>query len=173
MSEIDLNSKTSFGEKITTEFREFLIVAAYLYICFTALAYLKASILHAQGIDFTPWAFAAIKAALCAKFMLIGRALRIGDGYTTHPLIVPTLYKSFVFLALVSILTVIEEIAVGFVHGRKVMDSIAEVEGGTLDQVIATSLVLLLIFIPYFAFRSLGDIIGDKVLVRLYFERRQ
>ena len=172
MSEVDLNSKASFGEKISTELREFFIIAAYLYVCFTALAYLKASILHANGIDFTPWAFAAIKAALCAKFMLIGRALHIGDGYKTYPLIIPTLYKSFAFLALVSILTIVEEIAVGFIHGRKAMDSIAEIEGGTLNQVIATSFVVLLIFIPYFAFRSLGNIIGDKVLVRLYFERR-
>jgi hypothetical protein len=29
-----------------------------------------------------------------------------------------------------------------------------------------------LILIPYFAFRSLGDIVGDKILVRLFFERR-
>jgi hypothetical protein len=33
-------------------------------------------------------------------------------------------------------------------------------------------LILLLILIPYFAFRSLGDIIGDRTLVRLYFEPR-
>ena len=38
---------------------------------------------------------------------------------------------------------------------------------------IATSIILLLIFIPYFAFRSLGDIIGNDVLRRLYFERRR
>jgi hypothetical protein len=25
---------------------------------------------------------------------------------------------------------------------------------------------------PYFAFRSLGDIVGDRILVRLFFERR-
>ena len=43
-----------------------------------------------------------------------------------YPLIVPTLYKSFAFVVLVSILTVIEEIIVGFFHGRKVMDSMAE-----------------------------------------------
>ncbi|MGB9296977.1 MAG: hypothetical protein WCB52_12350, partial [Pseudolabrys sp.] len=58
-------------------------------------------------------------------------------------------------------------------HGRTIMDSLSEMGGGMRDQRIATILVLLLIFIPYFAFRSLGDIIGDRVLVRLYFERRQ
>ncbi|MGC2045499.1 MAG: hypothetical protein WA669_16885, partial [Pseudolabrys sp.] len=61
----------------------------------------------------------------------------------------------------------------GYLHGRTIMDSLSEMGGGMRDQRIATILVLLLIFIPYFAFRSLGDIIGDRVLVRLYFERRQ
>jgi lauroyl/myristoyl acyltransferase len=37
---------------------------------------------------------------------------------------------------------------------------------------IATILIIFLILIPYFAFRSLGDIVGDKTLVRLFFERR-
>jgi hypothetical protein len=73
-----------------------------------------------------------------------------------YPLIVPTLYKSFAFVVLVSNLMAIEEITVGFFHGRKVMDSTAELGNGRLNQMIATDIILLLIFIPYFAFRSLG-----------------
>ncbi len=172
MSEVGVHSETTVGKRITTELREFAVTAGYLYICFTALAYLKASILHDQGVDFAPWAFAAIKAAVSAKFMLIGNAFHIGDGYKKYPLIVPTLYKSVAFVVLVSALTVLEEIAVGYLHGRAIMDAMADIGGGTRDQRIATSVVLLLIFIPYFAFRSLGDIIGDRILVRLYFERR-
>jgi hypothetical protein len=45
--------------------------------------------------------------------------------------------------------------------------------GETFRQVVATILVKFLIVIPYFAFRSLGDIAGDKTLVRLFFERRR
>jgi hypothetical protein len=37
----------------------------------------------------------------------------------------------------------------------------------------AIDITLLLIFIPYFAFRSLGEIIGDGIFVRLYFEHRR
>jgi hypothetical protein len=156
MSDVGAKSETSFGSRMTNELREFVILAGYLYVCFTALAYLKATILHDQGIDFAPWAFAAIKAVVSAKFMLIGRALGLGDSLKNYPLIVPTLYK----------------ITIGYLHGRTIVDATSEIAGGTRDQRLATSIVLLLIFIPYFAFRSLGDIIGDKILVRLYFERR-
>jgi hypothetical protein len=172
MSDVRIQSETTVGKRITSELREFAVLATYLYVCFTALAYLKASILHDQGVDFAPWAFAAVKAAVSAKFMLIGNAFHIGDSYRKYPLIIPTLYKSVAFVVLVAVLTVFEEIAIGYLHGRTIMDAIADIGGGTRDQRIATTIILLLIFIPYFAFRSLGDIIGDRILIRLYFERR-
>jgi hypothetical protein len=173
MSEAAANSEKSLRERMTGELREFGIIATYLYVCFTALAFLKASILHDEGIQFAPWAFAAIKAVVSAKFILVGRALHVGEGFRNYPLIVPTLYRSITFVLFVTVLTIIEEMTVAYLHGRSVMDALSETGGGASDQRIATIIVLLLIFIPYFAFRSLGDIIGDRVLVRLYFERRQ
>ena len=160
-------------ERIRDELREFLIIAAYLYVCFTALAYLKAAILQAHGVVFAPFGFAAIKALICAKFILVGRALHIGERFKTLPLIWPTLYKSLAFLALLIILNVIEEIVVGLMHHRTVLDSIGEIGGGTLDQLIATSFVALLILIPFFAFRALGEIVGERNLVRLFFTQRR
>jgi len=171
MSQVDINS-VSLANKISVELREFATLGTYLYVCFTALAFFKASILHAEGIDFAPWIFAAVKAVVSAKFMLIGRAIHIGDGFKKYPLIVPTVFKSIAFVILVSALTVLEEMCVGYLHGESITDAMANIGGGTRDQRIATSFILLLIFIPYFAFRSLGDIIGDRILLRLYFERR-
>ena len=52
------------------------------------------------------------------------------------------------------------------------MNSVAGIAGGTFHQMVATSVILLLILIPYFAFRALADVIGEKTIVRLYFERR-
>ena len=101
MSDIGVGQKESLGEKVTSELREFAVLSGYLYVCFTALAYFKASILQAHEINFAPWAFAAIKALVSAKFMLIGRALNLGEGFRSYPLIVPTLYKSCIFVVLV------------------------------------------------------------------------
>jgi len=56
---------------------------------------------------------AIVKAALRAKFMLLGRAVHIGERFRNLPLIVPTLHKSFLFLSLLVVLTLIEEIVVG------------------------------------------------------------
>jgi len=170
--ESGIQSKPSFRETATNELKAFAIIAAYLYICFAALIYLKAAILQAQGVAYAPFGLAVIKAAICAKFMLVGRAFHIGDQFNRHPLILPTLYRSFAFLALLIVLNVIEEIVVGVIHGRTILDSMAGFAGGP-HQMVATSVVLLLILIPYFAFRSLADVIGDRTLVRLFFGQRR
>jgi hypothetical protein len=165
-------AKASIRERATTELREFVVIAVYLTVCFSALAYLKAAILQAQGIAFAPFAFAVVKALICAKFVLVGRAFHLGERFKALPLIWPTLYKSFVFLVLLLVLNALEEIVVGFMHHRKVMDSLAEFGGGTLDQLAASCVIVLLILIPFFAFRSLGEVVGERNLVRVFFLQR-
>jgi hypothetical protein len=169
----DIPSKASVGERIATELTELVIITVYLFVCFAALAYLKAAILHAHGIAFAPFGFAAVKAVICAKFVLIGRALHLGERFKALPLIWPTLHRSLVFLLLLVVLNALEEVVVGYLHHRNVSDSLAEFGGGTLDQLMATSVVMLLILIPFFAFRSLGEAVGERNLVRVFFRPRR
>jgi hypothetical protein len=163
-------SKAAISKRITDELKEFAVIAAYLYICFTAILYLKASILKAHDIEFAPFGFAAVKALICAKFVSIGHIFHVGERFRfkTLPLIWPTLYKSGAFLVFLIILNALEEIVVGLIHGRAVTESLAEFGGGTLDQLIATSIVGLLILIPFFAFRTLGELVGEQNLVRVF-----
>jgi len=161
--------KRFIGKRAIDELKEFVIIAAYLYVCFTAILYLKASILRAHGIEFAPFGFAFVKALICAKFVSLGYILRVGERFKSLPLIWPTLYKSFAFLILLLALNVLEEIVAGLIHHRAIADSLAEFGGGTLDQLIATSVVGLLILIPFFAFRSLGELVGERNLVRVFF----
>lgn len=167
-----VKSKPPIRERIIDEFKELATLTAYLYVCFAVVIYFKASILAAENIPFAPLGVAIVKAVICAKFMMVGHALNLGSRFRNHPLIVPTLYKSFMFLVLLVVLTVIEEIVVGLFHGKTVADSFAEIAGGTLHQIAATCAVMMLILMPYFAFRTLGELVGDRYLVRLFFERR-
>ena len=117
--------------------------------------------------------FAAIKAILIAKFNLIGRALHIGEGLRTRPLIWQTLHKAIAFTIFVAILTVIEEAAIGMgVHGKTFLQSIAELGGGTVREMIATEFIVFLVFVPLFAFGALSEVMEDKALVRTFFVER-
>lgn len=160
--------KPSLREKATEEFTEFLVLFVYLYISLGALVLLKGAILQEVGVSFTIWGIAAVKALLLAKFMLIGRALHIGDVYKNKPLIWPTLYKSLAFLLLLLALTAIEEVLVGLIHHRPLADSLAHIVGPTLFQGLATCIIMFLILVPYFAFRCVEDVLGHRYLVNLF-----
>jgi hypothetical protein len=163
----------SLHRRIIDELREFSVIAAYLCVCFTALAYLKAAILEAHGIAFAPFGFAAAKALICAKFMSLGHMFHLGSRFKGQALIWPTMHKSFAFLVLLVVLNASEEIIVGLLHGRPIVKSLADVEGGTLHQFIATTMIGLLILIPFFALRELTDLIGGHTMFRLFFEPRR
>lgn len=169
---ITTSSTASIRKRVTDELKEFGVVAAYLWVCFTAILYLKASILEARGIAFAPFGFAFVKALICAKFVSVGHMLHAGERFRSLPLIWPTLYKSLIFLILLVGLNALEEIVVGRMHHRTIAQSLVGFGGGTLDQLIATSLVGLLILIPFFAFRTLGEVVGENNLVRVFLRRR-
>lgn len=168
-----VEAKPTIRDKVLHELKEFAALTLYLYVCFAALIYFKASILESENIHPALLGVAIVKAAISAKFIMIGHAINLGDRFKNHPLIVPTLFKSFAFLALLLLLTVIEEIVVGLIHGKTVAASLGEIAGGTLSQITATCAVMMLILVPYFAFRTLGELVGDRNLVRLFFTGRR
>ena len=168
-----LPSKAAIAERAEIEAKELFFLTLYLFIVFSALLALKSAILEAQGVHWGYWGFAAIKALLVAKFILIGRALHIGEGLRTRPLIWQTLHKAIAFTIFVAILTVIEDAAIGMaIHGKTFAQSTADLGGGTLRQMIATEFSVFLVFIPLFAFGALSEVMEDKALVRTFFVER-
>jgi hypothetical protein len=165
-------AKMPLKKRAAHELREFCVVAAYLLVCFMALAYLKAAILRAHGIPFAPFGFAVVKALICAKFVLILNVFHVGDRFKARALIWPTLYKSLTFLVLLLVLNALEEVLVGLLHHRSIADLLAEVGGGSFDQLIATSVIGFLILVPFFAFRTLGEVVGEQNLVRVFLSPR-
>jgi hypothetical protein len=72
-------AKETLHRRAVHELKEFVILFAYLYITIGAVVLLKAAVLHAQGIDSIVWGIAVVKAALLAKFMMLGYAMKIGE----------------------------------------------------------------------------------------------
>ena len=168
----NVSSKASLGERAIDELKEFAVIAAYLFVCFAAVTYFKASILKARDISFTPFGYAVAKALICAKFVSMGHILHLGERFKSLPLIWPTLYKSLYFLALLVVLNALEQVVVGLIHHRAIAHTMADFGGGTLDQLIAESFIGFLILVPFFAFRALGEVVGERDLVQVFFSRR-
>ena len=155
------------------ELKEFAVITVYLYITLGAVIMMKAAVLHTEGIAFAPWGIAIVKAAVLAKFMLIGNAMRFGERTKTRPLIWPTMHKAAAFLVLLIVLTIIEEAVVGTFHHRSIAASLGDLFGPRLDETLAGYVIMLLVLVPFFAFRVLGEALGGEYrLVRMFFVER-
>ncbi|HLW91388.1 MAG TPA: hypothetical protein VKS78_08825 [Roseiarcus sp.] len=164
-------AQPTLARKAQRELMHYFAISAYLYVCFGALIFYKAAILQSQGVEFAPYGLALGKALILGKFILLAHALKIGDRSKPSRLALDILWKSLIFAALLIFLSVVEEVVVGLIHGRHVQDVTKEIAGGTLPQVLATSLLILLIMIPYFAFREVSTVMGEGKLLKLLAER--
>jgi hypothetical protein len=169
----ETTAKATLRQRAVHEFKELAILTAYLYVTLGAVILMKAAVLHGAGVSFTPWGIAIVKALVLAKFMLIGRAMKIGERYTTQPLIWPTLHKSFAFLVLLVVLTIIEEVVVGLFHQQSVAASLGELTGAKLYETLAGYIIMLLVLIPYIAWGVLDEALGEGRLSRMFFVDRR
>jgi hypothetical protein len=165
-------AKATPRQRAVHELKELAIVAVYLYITLGAVIVMKTAVLHDQGISFVPWGIAAVKSLLLAKFILLGRAMKLGERYTTRALIWPTLHKTFAFLVLLIVLVIIEEVVVGLFHRQSVAASLGELFGAKLYETLAGILILLLVLIPYVAFHVVDEALGEGSLARMFFVDR-
>ena len=135
---------------------------------------MKTAVLHTEGIAFAPWGIAIVKAVVLGKFVLLGRAMKIGERYSSRPLIWPTLHKAFAFLVLLVVLTIIEEVVVGLFHHQSIAASLGELFGAGCEETLAGyPHSMLLVLIPYFAFRVLSEALGEGRLERMFFVERE
>jgi hypothetical protein len=153
------------------ELIEYIVIAAYLYICFSALILYKATILRAHGIEYEALGLALIKALVLGKFIVIANTLRLGDLSGVDRPILKILSKTLCFGLLLVMLSVGEEVIVGLIHGHTTRESLGEIADGYLPQAFAVGLLMMLILIPYIAFREISARLGEGNLVKLLIAR--
>jgi hypothetical protein len=164
--------QATLAQRARRELIEFLVISFYLYICFGALIFYKASILHSEGIEFSVYGMAIAKALILGKFLLTLQAFKIGeDKKHASTALANILKKSLLFSLLLFALTIVEELIVGHFHGRASREVLSEIAGGSLQQAFAVALLLFLILIPYFAFREIAARLGEGKLSKLLTER--
>jgi len=168
----ETTAKPPLHQRAIRELKELVFISLYLYVTLGAVILLKTAALHTEGIQFTPWGIAIVKAVVLAKFMMVGEIIKIGGRGTTGPLIWPTLQKAFGLLVLLIIMTIIEDAVVGLFHHRSIAASLGDLFGPRLEETLAGYLIMLVVLLPYCAFRVLGEALGEGRLMRLFFGER-
>lgn len=165
-------SKNQWRTRAVDEFKQLAVLTAFLFIVIASTNIMKAAVLHTYGVDTAVWGSAIVKAAVLAKFIALGKVLKIGERNSTSPLIWPTLYGAFAFFLFLAALTVIEETVIGLLHHRSIGVSLGDVFGMRRAETLSGMLILLLVLLPYFAFEVLAEKLGEGRLVKTFFVDR-
>lgn len=154
-------------ERLREELHKFLLISAYLYVCFGALLLYKAALQSGSGVHTLTLGFAAGKAMILAKFVLLGEAARIGARRESRNLVHLIARRAVLFMALLVALTIVEEILIGRVHGHSMAQTLTDIRERSLPEILAMCLLLLLILVPLVTTIELNRVLGSGGLRRV------
>jgi hypothetical protein len=152
------------------ELVEYFVNFAYLAFFFIAFAWYRRFILGEYHIASLGYWLPLIEAAILAKIIMIGDIMRLGSRmWQDKPLIVPTLFRTVMFAILVAVFAALERTVEGLFHGEGWGGGVREIREKGLYALLAECVVVVVAFIPYFAFKELGRVLGEGKLKHIFF----
>jgi hypothetical protein len=155
------------------ELKAYWIIVLYLAIFLGALTNYRRLILAQFGVSYIHYGVAVIEALIIAKVILIGRAFGISRWLENRPLVFPALFKSMLFGALVFLFGIVERFADGWFHKESVATVFSDIASIGVYELGARVLMVIVAFVPFFAFWELGRVIGLRRLAAMFFSQRE
>ena len=169
----DRDTKTAgLKDKVRHGMIEYAINVIYLTLVFAAFTEYRRLILASHDIVYTDYGVAFIQAFILGKLIMIGAVFRLGQGLEAKPLIYPAIYKALVFSIFVAVFKIIEHMIKDLWSGTGFTESFVKLYGTGLYEVLANSMVVFAAFVPFFAVKELGRVLGEKKIRTLFFNRR-
>ena len=163
--------KADRKQKLIHELVEYWINVAYLSLFFGVFVTYRRLILAEYEIMYGDYGIALIKALVLAKVIMLGDMMHLGRRLENRPLLIPTLYKAAVFSVWVAVFTALEHMIKGLLHGRGLAGGLDELTSKGMYELLAGCLVIFLAFIPFFAFRELERVTGERRIRELFIGR--
>lgn len=141
--------KESLRARLGSEIRNVLHLTLYFGIWFSALNLLLYETQNRAGLPLEAWGFAWIKAAICAKFLLIGQLILPMPDVNKARLWSAILPRSVLYLLIVLVLSFVEEGVRGAMHGEGFIHAMSGFGGGEPLHIFALAWVYWLMLVPY------------------------
>jgi len=160
--------RADLKERALEEFKLYWICVAYLFISLGSFILYRRLILADAGVQYLNYGIAAIESMIIAKVILIGRAMNIGTRFESRPLVLSVAYKTLTFGLVVLAFGILERIVTGLFHHKTWQEIVETFVSLGIYELMARVLMMMIAFIPMFAFWELGRVVGGDKL-RLYF----
>lgn len=162
-------AKESLRHRIKDEFVQAALLTLYFSTWFCAIAFFSFALLREDAIPITPFGLAIIKAALCAKFMMIGKAIFPLHVEANRGLIKSIFWHSIAYLGIVVALSFAESGIDGLLHGKSFVESVFAFGHGDPVYVAALATMYWLILWPYLIVLGLNQSMGNKAVNAILF----
>ena len=162
-------AKESLRHRIKDEFVQASLLALYFAAWFCAIAFFTFAILREEAIPITPFGLAIIKAGVCAKFMMIGKAMFPLRVDPNSGLIKSIFWHSIAYLGIVLALSFAESGVDGLLHGKSFMEAVSSFGRGDPVYIAALSLMYWLIVWPYLIVLGLNQSMGNTAVHAILF----
>jgi hypothetical protein len=169
---LEKEKEAGLTQKIVHEVTEYWINFVYLAVVFFTFTSYRRLILEEYRVTYLHYGVALIEAAVLAKIILLGEAAHIGRKHEDKPLIVPTLHKTIVFGIWVIGFKVVEHMIGGLLRGKGLAGGFHDLISGDGYEILANAVVMISAFVPFFAIKELGRVLGRERLRALFFRRR-
>ena len=168
----EASSHGGLREKALEELKAFWIIAAYLAVFLGAFTVYRRLVLAESGVTYVHYGIAVVEALIIAKVILIGKAFGLGQQYERGPLILSVIFKSVTFAVFVFLFGILEHLVEGLLHKKDWASILHGLIDVGMDELLARMIVVIIAFVPFFAFWEIARVLGPRKLWTLFFSRQ-
>jgi hypothetical protein len=165
------DAKVPLKQRVIEEFKLFWIIALYLWMFLGSFTLYRRLIIDETGASYLHYGIALVEALVIAKVILVGKMFGLGRRFENRPLIVPVVYKTIVFGIFVLLFAVVERLIEGWFHQQGLLGGLREIGDIGTYELGARVLMLIVAFVPFFAFTEIGRVLGIDRLRAMFFSR--
>ena len=163
------SKRQKFKHGLMEEAKKAFALTIYLGTWFCAITFWAATELNERPIPLSLFAFAIIKAALSAKFMLIAQAAYPITVNKEHGIVKSLFNESIIYLVVVIGLNYLEAGVSGLMHHKEFIPSMAAFGNSDPLRVFSMAIVYWLMIWPYLIYSGVTLILGDKETLAILF----
>ena len=163
--------KKGWKQKVLHELKSYWLLVLYMAIFFGVFTTYRRLLLAHYGISYADYGISVIRALVLGKVVLVAEALRLGRRFDEKPLMVPTLYKTFLFTVCMALFDIAETLVRGLMGGLGPMGAVNELMTRFHYEWVSRTLVIFFAFIPFFAVRELRRVLGEEA-IGIFYRRR-
>jgi hypothetical protein len=164
--------KKTWKQKLLHEFTDYWVNVAYMTIIFSVIIFYRRLVLAQYDIYLDDYFSGVFKALVIAKVIMIGAFLRISRKFEQKPLVFPVIYKAILFTLWVMLFDIVELYIRGFIHNPVFFDALIELKSHLTKVWLGGALLIFFAFIPFFAFKELLRVLGNKKIKSLFFRKQ-